>query len=127
MNTMRVNICERCKVLLLQVTTKMIEYHLSELNENGEYEWTDHGEADYDSTLCPICSGTDQDDYDETLNSIELPIELKPKLFKIWESLQKEELNKPPQSKMSTELVITEYGIPLDNKELKELLVEYLV
>lgn len=120
-------ICERCKVFLLQVTTKTIEYHLSELNENGEYEWTDHGDADYDSTLCPICSGTDQDDNDKTLKSIELPSELQPKLIEIWNSIQKKDLNKHHQSGRVNKILVTTYGIPLSNKKLKELLVEYLV
>jgi len=120
---MEIFVCERCQVLLLQVDIKYNDYRRSELNDNGFYEWLDDDhEIDVAYNLCPICSGTDSIDHDKTLKVVNLPKDLKTPLFNIWYPLTQRKANLPVAIQ-----VVVEYGIPLSNKELKILLVEYLI
>ena len=120
---MELFICQRCQVLLLQVDIKYNDYRRSEINDNGEYEWLDDDhEIDIDYTLCPICSGTDSIDHDKTLKVVNLPKDLKTPLFNIWYPLTQRKANLPVAIQ-----VVVEYGIPLNNKKLKRLLVEHLI
>lgn len=120
---MELFICKRCQVLLLQVDIKYNDYRRSELNNNGYYEWLDDDhEIDVAYTLCPICSGSDSQDHDPTLKVIDIPLDLKPRLFDIWYPLTQRKAKLPVAIQ-----VVVEYGIPLSNKKLKRLLVEHLI
>lgn len=120
METIGVYVCERCKVLLMHVDFKYASYAPAEMDLNGEYIWIDgENESELDYALCPICSGNDTLE-DKTMKIVEIPKEYLDQLHKIWEELR---MVQPEVEKT----IATEYGIPLSNPKLKELLLEYLV
>jgi hypothetical protein len=102
------------------------QYYLSqsaEISEHGYWD-NDNAEPEYQDTLCPVCSGSalGADNTDVTLKYIVLDRTLYTHLHTLW--LQLKNAHKPHElSKMIYESV----GIPLTNKELKELLIEELI
>ena len=120
---MIVAICTRCELLLMRLVT--IQHSWDELNLSGEYK--EEGNPEYDYSLCLCCEGTDssgaeyQRKHPITLKELELPDSLVNPLKLLWKKEQ--ENNKRRKNKIDG----VRYGIPLSNKELKRLLVEYLI
>lgn len=116
---MIIAVCKQCELLLMRLIT--IRHSWDELNISGEY--TEEDIAEYDYSLCPHCEGTDnsgvkyQSKHPVTLKKLELPDSLVNPLKLLWKKEQ--ENNK--------KIYVIQSGIPLSNKELKKLLVEYLI
>jgi hypothetical protein len=90
----------------------------SELNSTGWYEEHCNGETEFAYFICPICgNNTDEGTAaDCLLDSIFLPLKLAVDLIKLWR-----------RKKDADVMDVYEYGIPLDNAELRDLIVEYML
>jgi hypothetical protein len=102
---------------------RYITYSSSELNEEGNYDDDSYRDGDnsFDGYVCPECSA-DQND----MKFIEFPSTKTAKaLLDLWTKVRKEEDDNPDQSKM--EYHQCHYGIPLQNEELKLLMLDALI
>ena len=117
-------ICERCETLLVKIDQKYTFYTSSELEPNGWYVERNREEEEHDYYVCPMCSGNNCDwepnSQEHTLKSIELPIEIAGTIRDMW----KQEV---PDETPEDEGYKYEYGIPMTDSRLKELLTEHLI
>jgi len=119
---MMLYICKNCNLLLMRPDKKFEVFDSSELKPNGWYEENGDGEQEFAYFICPIC-GNNTDEYpddaamtSQPLSSIVLPISLAPTLIKLW------------YKKKDADVMDTyRYGIPLDDAELRDLIVEYML
>ena len=115
-------ICMRCKILLMLIDERVISTNRSQLDIDGNYvkKIVNSMNQIY---MCPSCCGIGKpdihiSDMDETLKVIEVDNKKIPELRKLWSDLFRN-LNNDEQDSC--------YGIPLDNKELREILLEELI
>jgi hypothetical protein len=117
---MSLYICKRCNVLLIQIDGRYVEYTCETLHEEGEYMNShDASEHEFDYYLCPMCSGIsiEKEGRDLTLHALLLPVSLARTLLQVW-----------IKNKVSASTKIQWlYGLPLDEVEVKTLLLEYLI
>ena len=118
--------CKECNLLLFEVDSRVIRYERSTIVAKGFYENQGVIEPDYadehDCYMCPQCSGTDVEtgieDLIVTLEFRKIPVSALVELIKLWENLKCDyTLSKEMQYQVQR-------GIPLDNPELKAILVE---
>ena len=110
--------CTRCKLLLMKLDDRSIVYESTQLSKDGEYRFSNNPESGDSIWLCPICSGASENDdnLEETLEDISVSVETIPKLLALWEELI--------LIIVTNNQIVFNYGIPLDNKELKTILFE---
>lgn len=130
--TFEIFYCDHCKVLLFKMDEKIVEYDACVLDERGCYEFRDAGEKDHDYWLCPICSASDNEDEREdrggVLKAIDIPVRLATPLIEMWNKMEiMYNSGANEEGDECEDGYIYEYGIPLNQPELKELLVEYLI
>jgi len=115
---MMLYMCKQCNILLMKPDKKFELFDSSELKPDGWYAENGNGEPEFAYFICPIC-GNNTDEYtaaDCLLSSITLPIKLAPTLIKLW------------YKKRDVDVMDTyEYGIPLDDAELRDLIVEFML
>ena len=109
-----------CNLLLMKIDIRELIYMSAELDDEGVYDNIGNSNSDFDCYLCPSCStksftGENGEKKEDCLKEIVVPIAAAKELIKLWNSILKEIDS------------LTEYGIPLDNQELKGLLMEYLI
>lgn len=114
---MTLYICSSCDILLIRPDVKESTYNSTKLNELGEYESLRDGDCYFEYYQCPrcgLCSEGDLNTGNEVyFKKIVIPISVAKALIKLWNSLDKKDE--------------VRYGIPLDNPDLKGLLVEELL
>lgn len=115
-------ICIRCKILLMLIDERIISTSRSRIDSVGDYVRKIVNSINQ-IYMCPSCYGIGKpdihiSDMDETLKLIEVGKEKIPELCNLWSKLFRN-LNNDEQDSC--------YGIPLDNKELRELLLEELI
>ena len=115
-------ICKRCKLLLMIIDERIISTSRAQLSITGAYVKQTVDSIDTIS-ICPSCYGIGKpsihvSDMDETLKEIETGAEKIVELYKLWTTLFRN-LNNAEQDAC--------YGIPLENKELREILLEELI
>lgn len=108
-------ICTRCNLLLMEVDSRSVVYERAVLDE-GHYDY--NGTHDYDGEheyyLCPKCDGSDitEPGVTMTLEDREIPTKAVKELHKLWDDINAKDDE------------VNHHGIPLDNEELKIILVE---
>ena len=119
---MQLYICTHCDVLLMRVDSSVVADVPHFLEESGMYEEGNYGEAEHQYWLCPICSGIDSHEYsgmDITLESYVFNgTEISKKLIDLWNKLKQIGSKDPEREE------IIRFGIPLDTKELKSIVME---
>ena len=115
----RLYICKSCQLLLMVVDIKYVHYETAWADPyTGEYLIGSFDRDDtVDAYLCNECGSSSEglSSEDNTLSSILVPIESIPKLHALWGKLKEQE--KDINSMVTN-------GIPVDNQELKNILVE---
>lgn len=115
-------ICTECNLLLLRIDKKYVEYARSNMDKDtGEYIADDYSDNEFDYYLCPECCGVEstishRGEGAKTLKQILVSKETCTKLDALWSDISCED----PEDAYPS-------GIPLDNQELKEILVEQLI
>ncbi len=118
-------ICKRCKVLLLKIDKKYVQYEAAMMEDSGEYVSYTTEESEFDYYLCPMCSGADVEiglmgssESEQTLEPILLTKEVCKQLSELWWNKHNDEDDEDNNFL---------HGIPLDTPELKEILTEHLI
>ena len=112
---MTLYICNKCNLLLLRIDTIESCQVLNSLREDGWYDSQESTELEIDDYLCPCCLETstrDDQDKKDQLKSIVVPIPAAKSLIKYWESHTADEYT---------------WGIPLDDQNLPDAVLEHLL
>ncbi len=125
---MKLYICKDCELLLMRPDMKFELFESSELKPNGWYDRSGNGEEELAYYICPSC-GNNSDDDGETehkLDSILLPISAAASLIKLWYKRRDAEKKKMLQE-ADNHADNYCYGIPLDDPEIPEVVLEHLL
>ena len=118
--TMYLYICPDCKILLMRPEKRYYVYNYSGLTKNGEYEDEDHNEESFDTYVCPSCGNTTHGREGESvLRQVVVQVRRAEELINLW----REKYCTIP----AREDRCVEWGIPLSDPRLKEILLEELV